>query len=176
MRKLALVALLLVPASPVLAQSKGTEVGVGLAAFSLETCSGCDTYTQFQITPTGATLGFYLSEKLAIEPGLALWYSHSGGESFTSALFQAGVPIYLKEGWGHEGVYVEPMGALLYSKASGSSSETRLGFGGEVGTKKMVSDMVSLRFGVGALHVLKKALEGAYTTFTGRFGVSIFFN
>lgn len=195
MRSLAILALATVPVATVQAQqttvtttttvstdqAPSAEIGASMAAFGINHVTG-STGTSFNVGGGGVMLAFYLSDGLAIEPSARLDYVHvsssaqDAGASATSIDFNVALPIYFDRNWGHTGFFIAPQVGL--SKMPGSASQ--FSFGGGIGTKMRMSELVSFRLEGIVAHGLatngSTGTDGApsRTTVTALFGVSVF--
>jgi hypothetical protein len=150
-------------AKPVSAQKPGVEFGLQLAGFSAINPDGADNNTTaFNLaganasgvgitTSSGVTAAFYLTDMIAIEPGLG--YGHIKQDPSTDATsimnLSIGVPIYLKKGWGKAGgIFVTPYVGMTKISAGGSSTSQNH-FGANVGTKMNLAGNFFWRVQVG---------------------------
>lgn len=163
--------------APLAAQSHGPELSVGIGALVYQHETGFNQ-TQVQVGLQRVNLGFYLSPSIALEPSVLFLYAHASdgtSSSSTDIMLQLGLPIYLQKDWGHTGVFIAPMVGL--TSHSNGNSESQFSFGGSLGTKMRVSDMVSLKLAAVVMHALEKTSDNlpANTQVAGTFGVSVFF-
>ena len=183
----AVLALLVMPLAKAEPQSGKIEVGVGMVSFLYSHYSELgpfqDSYTATDITfgwAQRATVAFYLSDKVAFEPGISLLSEHytESGHSNTNTFLtlDAGVPFYLGQGGGHYGPYVEPIVGMDVQSSSGSSSENQIILGAGFGTKMRVGDHASFRLAAELIDGLKHESDDrpAYVRFGVTFGVSVF--
>ena len=177
-------------AKPASAQKPGVELGVQLVGVSMIDPSGSgNNLTTFNIG--GATFGgagfgggslvtgaFYVSDMIAIEPGVAFGYVKPEGSSnsFDILNLQVGVPIYLKRGYGKDGgLFVDPFFGMN-RVSSGGTSSTQNHFGANVGTKLKLSSNVFWRLQAGIDMGLENKTDGIpkTTSFGGAFGLSVY--
>lgn len=172
------------------AQKPGVELGVGLAGFSLINPDGSNNnLTIFSLgtaseggvgvsAGSGLTAAFYLSDMIAIEPGLG--YVHAKSEGATDATtilsFQVGVPIYLNKGWGKAGgLFVTPFVGINHLSQGGTSTSQNH-FGANVGTKMKITDNVFWRVQAGLDMGLENTSDGIpkSTSFGAAFGLNVY--
>lgn len=141
-------------AKPASAQKPGVELGMNLVGFAAYNPDGSgNNVTVFNLgtasfggvgltTGSNLTAGFYLSDMIAIEPGLGYGYGKAEGSSDATTLLslQVAVPIYLRKGWGKAGgLFVSPYVGMSKISQSGSS-QSQNHFGANVGTKMRLAD------------------------------------
>jgi hypothetical protein len=179
-----LFALVLIAWSSGAAQTKATELTVGVIGFSYTSCSGCDGIF---IASTGGAengvfsglgggsvgLGFYVGPGMSIEPTLALSHLSSGGENLTLISAGIAVPYYFAKGWGRKGGYIAPR-ATYNSLSGGGTSVTQFALGAAFGTKVPLNDMAALRLQANFDYGFESSDVASTTAFGALMGLSVF--
>ncbi len=95
-------------------------------------------------TPASVALGFYLNDKLALEPSFSITnVSPDVGDATTFIGFGLWAPFYLESG--KSGIFIAP--GLEILKAT--DVDAQLDFGADVGYKKPINDNLSWRAAAG---------------------------
>ena len=89
--------------------------------------------------------GFYLSDRVSIEPRLALNYlDDDGGDAILAGTVQLGPVIHFTPDRRHALAYLRPYGGLTFLKIGGES-DAQLTVGGAVGVKLPVGERLAAR-------------------------------
>jgi hypothetical protein len=182
---IAALSLVLAPSGAAVAQSGGIEVGAGFAALAYNHYSAIGIFDSYSTTDFGiggqrASIAFYVTPRVAVEPSVLYRYSHeseSGQASITntSLMLDVAIPFYLGAGGGHSGPFVAPLAGISRYSSTGNSAQQFV-VGGDVGTKLQLNDRVSFRLAAEVVEGLKHESDGlpSSTTVAGIFGVSVF--
>jgi hypothetical protein len=135
-------AVLVLLASPARAQGHPVELGID-AGGTLDLSSGNTVVVGVPVQDFRA--GFYVSDRVSIEPRLALNYlDDDASEALIAAAVQLGPVLHLAPERGRAQPYLRPYGGLNFLKISGQS-DTQLTVGGALGVKIPIGERLATR-------------------------------
>lgn len=129
--------------------------------------------TFIQVPIPAVRLGFFLNDRVSVEPKIGLQLVHGSFGTSTSISSQIGVLFHFENNPVGRGLYARPFLGLLADKAPGFS-ETRSVMGGGLGLKESFSTRFASRFEVNYSHVSAVTNEPATNSLGILFGISVF--
>jgi hypothetical protein len=177
--------------SVVEAQKPGVELGVQLIGLSMMNPDGDDNnITAWNIggatfggvgvgSSSGVTAAFYMTEMIAIEPGLG-WGSakaEASDDAVSIMSLNVAVPIYLARGWGKAGgFFIAPHIGMNRFDGGPGDAVSQNHFGASVGTKMEISDNLFWRVQAGVDMGMENEDDGlpSYTNIGASFGLSVY--
>ena len=163
-------------ASPLAAQGRATELGVGLSALGVDISGGQSTFI-FATNQQYVAVALYPSSTVAIQPSVAVSVQSGGGTSLSVVSLGLSAPIYTQPTWGHSGLFLEPgIGVRVVSASAGgaSASATQFSLGFAIGSKFKLSDPVSLSFGANIAYGLATTTLNDVVSISAQLGLSVF--
>jgi len=128
--------------SPARAQGRPVELGID-AGGSLDLSAGNTVVVGLPVQDFRA--GFYLSDRVSVEPRLALNYlDGDGGDAIVAGTVQLGPVLHFTPDRGRAQPYVRPYGGLNFVKVGGES-DTQFALGGALGVKVPVGERLATR-------------------------------
>ena len=136
---------------------------------------GFDTprVTIVQIPEPAIRLGFYMSDRVSLEPKVGFASVHDNSGTSTAFTAQVGMLFHFENNPIGRGMYARPFVGVLGEKATGYS-EMRSVFGGGLGVKEAFSSRFASRLEVNYSHVSKVKDEPATNNLGILFGISVF--
>ena len=170
--RILLAALSVAAASPASAQLRqlpaelGADAGVSI---------GFDTprVTVIQIPVPAIRLGYYLTDRVSIEPKVGFESIHDNAGTVSDFSAQIGMLFHFENNPIGRGAYARPFVGLLGEKAKGYS-ETRTVFGGGLGVKDAFATRFASRLEVNYSHASALSDEPATNSLGVLFGISVF--
>lgn len=101
--------------------------------------------TALSIPVQGIRAGFFMSDKLSIEPAVAFnWIKASGEDAFSTLALDAGVLYHLSADASRSQLYVRPVAGVTRFGGGGEST-SQFNVGGGIGVKLPMSERMKLR-------------------------------
>jgi hypothetical protein len=157
------------------AQGGGVEVGAGLGVFTFLSGGGAEA-VQFQTGGGGIYFGIPIGERMAIEPGIGVDYTHYEDVNILVAGLNLALPIYFQNP--RQGLFVAPFAGMSFINADAAGvgdSDLQFGFGGSVGGKFPAGERVSLRLELPIGYFLESDYRANTLAIGAQFGVAVFF-
>jgi hypothetical protein len=150
-------------------QGRPIELGAGIGVFAFQSGGGAEAI-QVRTGGGGVYFGVPLSEQIAIEPAVAIDFTHVESVDVLVAGFGLSLPFYLQNY--RQGFYISPFGALSFINADAAGvgdSDLQFGVGGSLGGKFPVGERVSFRIDV----PIGYAFESNYRASTFTLGMQL---
>jgi hypothetical protein len=161
---------------PVLAQSRTVELGLGLGHAGTQVFRG-DDRTNLRAPAASFRVGWYLSNNLALEPGLAVTSYDADGARIASLGVELGLPYTFGSVYSRQAFYVRPVvGAdlLFGNDAASFDGETQVGAGAGLGFKLRIAERIALRLEYNARYIFPRNPPRDLLRMGGFIGVSYF--
>jgi hypothetical protein len=129
--------------------------------------------TVISIPVPAVRLGFYLNDRVSVEPKVGFQSVHDNTGTSTDFSAQVGVLFHFENNPVGRGLYVRPFVGILGEKATGYS-ETRTVVGGGLGVKEPFANRFASRLEVNYSHVSAVTDEPAANNLGILFGISVF--
>jgi hypothetical protein len=144
----------------------GVDAGVSI---------GFDTprVTVVQIPEPAIRLGFYMSDRVSLEPKVGFASIHDDAGTFTAFSAQLGLLFHFENNPVGRGLYARPFVGVLGEKSTGYS-ENRSVVGGGLGVKEAFSNRFASRIEVNYSHISAVNDEPATNNLGFLFGISVF--
>jgi hypothetical protein len=138
----AVAAVLVLLAAPARAQGHPVELGID-AGGTLDLSGSNAVVVGLPVQDFRA--GFYLSERVSIEPRVALNYlDGDGGDAIVAGTVQLGPVLHFTPDRGRAQAYVRPYGGLNFIKVGGES-DAQVALGGALGVKVPMGERLATR-------------------------------
>lgn len=170
LRAAALAAMAMLGSSVAMAQ-RPIEIGfdAGLQ-FDLES----PTTTVFSLPIQAVRFGFFLSDRVALEPNLGInWFKVEGEDAFSTLNLEMGLPYLLGGQPGGTRTYLRPSIGIA-RVGGGGESVTQFQAGGGIGVKIPAADRMALRLEANVLHGFESDEAASGTRLGLLFGLSFF--
>lgn len=130
--------------------------------------------TAFSLPIQGFRAGFFLSDRISLEPAIAFnWIKASGEDAFSTLALDAGLLFHLTPTAGRSQVYLRPVGGLSRF-SGGDESASQFNIGGGLGVKLPLADRLKLRLEGSLRHALESDDLASGTALGLTIGVSFF--
>jgi len=174
---LAAVLTLVLPATAA-AQQGVVELGVD-AGIEYDIVDDADTFETDDLL--SATLpgqrfrvGFFVSDRVAVEPGVALTYMDMGDDSFTDFTLDGALVYHFTEDPDRTRAFLHGGGAMNVVDFDGDASDTQFAAFAGVGAKIPVANRLAIRLEGNGLRAFESDDRFAFWGLQGVFGVSFF--
>ncbi len=157
--------------SSVIAQGRGVELGIDAGVF-VQSADG-SSVTTINIPAQSFRAGFFLSDKLSLEPSVGISYTSVEDFSFTTYGLGVGLLYHLTTDRDRPQVFLRPLIGYSGVSAEGESNgSAAVGFG--AGAKIPQGDRLAIRFGAEYQRRLEDGSTPAINGFGATLGISFF--
>jgi len=152
----------------------GTQNPAGFGPYEFDSRPGyCFLFTVISVPIQAVRVGFFVNDRVSVEPKVGLNVFHTEGETFSSYDVETGVLYHFSKNPIGRGVYLRPY-AGFQGISGGGDSETRGIFGAGFGAKIPFADRFATRMEIGYQHMTAPTNGNSDNALIVLFGLSIF--
>lgn len=152
----------------------GVDAGIEYDIVDDEGTIETDDVFSAQLPGQRFRVGFFVSDRVVVEPGIALTFIDVGDNSFTDLTLDAALGYHFSADPDRTRFFVHGGGAFNVIDLDGDESDTQFGVFGGLGAKVPVADQLALRFEGNGLRAFESDDRFGFWGLQGVIGISFF--